>query len=170
MAASRSPSPPLDVEAATPVPDKQQPAVNAATHTPSDSLVSVSLSESGGRASRLLSADASPTDVVDEVLRRASSLASDPASSPTVHDAVDSPGAEARLVQEVALEKARSRRASLTGSKNSSARVRSDSTGSDSSIVVDWDTLDRTEQTEHTQDAESDEVSPSDHHRRLAIA
>jgi hypothetical protein len=38
-------------------------------------------------------------------------------------------------------------------------RARSDSTGSDSSILVDWDTLDRTEQTEHTQDAESDEVS-----------
>lgn len=154
MATARSPSPPPGVDAA-PASVEKQPAANAATHTPSDSLVSVSLSESAGRASRLLSADASPIDVVHEVLRRASSLASDPASSPTVHDGVDSPGAEARLVEEVAREKARSRRASLTASKNSSVRARSDSTGSDSSIVVDWDTLDKTE---HMQDAESDEV------------
>src|SRR5438270_767270 len=111
MAASRLPSPTPDVEAATPVPNKHQSAANAAAiHTPSDSLVSVSLSESGGRASQLTSAAASPTDVVDEVVRRAASLASDPASSPTVHDGLDSPGAEARLAQEVAVEKARSRR------------------------------------------------------------
>ena len=56
MASSRPPSPALDVEASTPVPDTQQPA-NAAAHTPSDSLVSVSLSE-GGRASSLVPADA----------------------------------------------------------------------------------------------------------------
>jgi hypothetical protein len=98
---------------------------------------------------------------------RASSLASDQVSSPvsnaapspTVHDTIDSPGAEARLAQDVAHEMARSKSASLTASKTSSVRARSDSTGSDSSILVDWDTLDKSEQTEHTQDVDSDEVS-----------
>jgi hypothetical protein len=144
-------------EAATPVPPKSTKHV---LHTPTDSLVSINLTEpSRGSEPSLYSVDTNPTEVLAEVLRRASMSPSPHQSVRDVEDVVDSPGAEERLVEEIAVGKEHSRSSdgSLVPSiVASSGRERSSSDASDTSIKVDWESLDKTEQ---TQDQDDDEVS-----------
>jgi hypothetical protein len=156
---TQTPSASPELEGATPVPQKP----TLPHHTPTDSLVSVSLSESDKKSEQResgqseYSLETTPKDVVHEVLRRASAHTS-PIEFMISEKILDSPGADVRLVQELAFEKekARSRSNSTVASTEFINRERSDSAGSETSIQVDWDTLDRTEQ--QTQDDESDEV------------
>jgi hypothetical protein len=153
---TRSPSPSIaDEEATTPIPHKSYDA----TPTPTDSLVSISLTDSDrprSVISNVSTDETSAEDVVSEVLKRASEPVS-PVEAINTDELIDAPGAEERLVEEVALEIARSRSNSMatTPKVSPQGRERSDSSGSDSSLHVDWETLDQTEQ---IQDQESDEV------------
>jgi len=154
---TRSASPELD--AATPVVQK------AALHTPTDSLVSISLTESDLKSDRkseesTYSVETTPKDVVEEVIRRAASAHISPIDSIIEDRLLESPGAGIRLVHELAMEKefARSRSNSMVVSGEMASRGRSDSGGSEISLRVDWETLDRTEQDQEGDNAD-DEVS-----------
>jgi hypothetical protein len=145
----------LEFDASTPVPQKTA----LPQHTPTDSLVSISLSESDKKSEPENSdynVEITPKDVVVEVLRRASAHASSPIEFMLTEKVLDSPGADVRLVNEVAFEKEHARsRSNSTVLTESPKRVRSDSAASDESIEVDWQTLEKTEQ---NQEEESDEV------------
>jgi hypothetical protein len=143
-------------EAATPTPQK---FADDATPTPTDSMVSISLTDSDRTSTTSSrSVDTTPDDVVSEVLKRASVPESQISSIHSVEAGVDAPGAEARLVEEVTFEKARSRAGSVDTTRISHHnRGRSDSSESDRSLEVDWESLDKTEQKQE-QDQESDEV------------
>lgn len=147
------------------LPSTPVPAKMALVHTPTDSLVSVSLTESDRKSElSIYDLDTTPKDVVHEVLRRASAHIS-PIEYIISEDVIDSPGAEDRLNEEVAQieENARERSSSSSRSRSNSTvaslqgfnRQRSDSAASDGSLHVDWETLDKTEQ---DQEDQSDEV------------
>jgi hypothetical protein len=150
----------LSTPSASPKSDATTPVVATARKTtPTDSLVSISLTDrSTTSGESVYTFDTTSKDVVNEVLKRASVVLPSHDSSYGIEDMVDSPGAEERLIEEVAQEKekTRSRSNSLALNRLSRGRTRSDSVASDSSLQVDWETLDKTEQ---TQDQESDEVS-----------
>jgi stalled ribosome rescue protein Dom34 len=129
-------------------------------HAPTDSLVSVSLSESDDKSEdSVYSHETTPKDVVQEVMRRASCHTS-PIEFMISDKVLDSPGADVRLVQELAMEKekekVRSRSNSMAPLDEVMKRERSDSTSSETSLQVDWETLDKTEQ---DQEEDSDAVS-----------
>jgi hypothetical protein len=133
-------------------------------HAPTDSLVSVSLSESDDKSEdSVYSHETTPKDVVQEVIRRASCHTS-PIEFMISDKVLDSPGADVRLVQELAMEKEKEKEKEKVRSRSNSMapldevmkRERSDSTSSETSLQVDWETLDKTEQ---DQEEESDAVS-----------
>jgi hypothetical protein len=141
--------------AATPV------VATARKTTPTDSLVSISLTDrSTNSDGSAYSSDPASKDLVNEVLKRASFIPPSNDSAYGIDETVDAPGAEERLMEEVAneKEKSRSRSNSMALSRLSRGRGRSDSVASDASLQVDWETLDKTEQTQ-TQEEEDDEVS-----------
>jgi hypothetical protein len=146
-----------DQEPAADIPHKS----NNTTPTPTDSMISISLTDPDrprSTISTLSTDETSAEDVVIEVLKRASEPVS-PVETMNTDELIDAPGAEERLVEEVAMEIARSRSNSMATTSTPKAvpqgRDRSDSSGSDSSLHVDWEALDETEQ---VQDQESDEV------------
>ena len=148
-------SPTSDPDSTTPVPSDNDAVSDHLT----DSMVSIDLSEpSRTSQDSVYGSDTTPQEVLQEVLRRASMPNASNPPFPHIEHIDDSPGAEARLTEQVAMEKekARSRSGSLVASHLSYGRPRSDSAASDTSIQVDWETLDRTE--EQTQEQDSDEV------------
>jgi hypothetical protein len=125
--------------------------------TPKDRASTYSLEATSNDKESTYSLETTPKDVVQEVIRRASCHTS-PIEFMISDKVLDSPGADVRLVQELAMEKekARSRSNSMVPSDEILKRARSESIGSDASLQVDWETLDKTEQ---SQEEESDEVS-----------
>ncbi|KAF2675039.1 hypothetical protein BT63DRAFT_27113 [Microthyrium microscopicum] len=143
-------------DAATPVPKKPLEDIP----TPTDSMVSIDLSEpSRNSDGSILVEDTTAKDLVEEVLKRASESPTRHRSEIEVADVVDSPGAEARLMEEVAFEKERARAGSRRGSvATTSGRDRSDSAASEKSVDVDWESLDRTE-TQQTNDQDDEQTT-----------
>jgi hypothetical protein len=149
-----------EFEAKTPIPSKTTGHNNGGHHALSDSMVSISLSESDAKSPvSMTESEVSSKEVVAEVLKRASFAVPIESLSAVEDVVVDSPRAEEMLAREVREEKARSRSGSLAVIPES-RRERSDSSGSEGSVQVDWETLEQTEhdQQETLEDADSDEV------------
>jgi len=140
---------------ATPVPFKPKDNL----HTPTDSLVSINLTDHSRESlNSNLSRSTSPKEVLAEVLSRDSRTSSvngcmNDGDDDIVPSPTNSTAPTPHKKQKSILSRSNSTANSSTrSSTRERARERSNSTASDGSVQVDWESLDRTEQTQDQQD------------------
>lgn len=141
----------------SPISDAATPIVATARKTTlTDSLVSISLTDRSRESNEsAYSSDATSKDGIEEQSQRVSLCSTVEDTTYGTEQVVESLSIEKCRPEEVAPKKETARSRSNSMALNALSRGRSDSIASDASLQVDWETLDKTEE---TQDQEDDEV------------